>query len=90
VIWHEEEGGRDPCCGFWRFGEAEELTTGSEPQEEFGEADCEEEEWGACWNHDFLLFFLYFSDAKQFKGAVGVALTLRLVNIIVKTCFLPS
>jgi hypothetical protein len=67
VIWHEEEGGRDPCCGFWRFGEAEELTTGSEPQEEFGEADCEEEEWGACWNHDFLLFFYILAMQNSLK-----------------------
>jgi hypothetical protein len=44
AIWREEEGGRDPCCGFRRFGEATDLAREHEPRGENSEASCEEKE----------------------------------------------
>jgi hypothetical protein len=51
----------------------EALATGSERRGEIGEPDREEEEWRGCWKADFV-FSLYFTDAKGYRRAVGVAL----------------
>jgi hypothetical protein len=52
----------------------DELARSSEPMEENGEGDCEGEVCRVCWNSFFRTSLIFFTDGKQVKETVGVAL----------------